>query len=55
MKDNKLYSKFMITAAVTAFMMLVVLIGIVKMQPTVSCAALGGIMTVLTAYLWKSE
>lgn len=49
------YNKLVLTAMATAFLMLTVLIGLIKAQPTVSCSAIGGIMTVLTAYLWRTE
>lgn len=49
------YHKLVLTAMITTFLMLVVLIGMIKAQPSVSCAAIGGIMTVLTAYLWRTE
>ncbi|MEG1737723.1 MAG: hypothetical protein RR259_05745 [Odoribacter sp.] len=49
------YNKLVLTAIATVFLMLVVLIGMIKAQPTVSCSAIGGIMTVLTAYLWRTE
>lgn len=51
----KYYNKLVLTAGITVFLMLVVLIGMMKGMAQVSCAAIGAIMTVLTAFLWRPE
>lgn len=43
----------LLTAIVATFLMLVVLIAMAQQLPTVACASIGGLMTVLTVYIWR--
>ena len=49
------YQQFVLTSFIATFLMLTILISMIKGMTEVACTAIGGIMTILTVYLWKTN
>jgi hypothetical protein len=49
------YQKLLLTSFVASFLMLAVLIAMTKQMNEVACTGIGGLMTILTVFLWKEK
>lgn len=49
------YHRLVLTAIIASFLMLVILIALSLGRSEMGCAAVGGLMTILTVYLWRSD